>query len=239
MLIRWRLSSLKGCSVALRKVNRFSFSVVAAVLFFAALTYLLAWSSVFTVSSLQISGAPTATSSKTIEKAIDLRAGDKLARVEPRAISRRISEIDWVEKVEISRNWFNGVVQVAVTPRTPTAYYNNKVLDASGRVFTLPGFSGAQLPRVTAANTSLGLVAIDLFQNLPESMKSDVLSLAAYNESNFSLKIDRNQRQLQILWGANDQNELKLQVIDALLALPENKNIRRIDVSAPHAPIVK
>jgi uncharacterized protein YjaZ len=95
------------------------------------------------------------------------------------------------------------------------------------------------LPRVTAANTSLGLVAIDLFQNLPESMKSDVLSLSAYNESNFSLKIDRNQRQLQILWGANDQNELKLQVIDALLALPENKNIRRIDVSAPHAPIVK
>jgi hypothetical protein len=32
---------------------------------------------------------------------------------------------------------------------------------------------------------------------------------------------------------------LKAQVIDALLALPENKKVRRIDVSAPHAPIVK
>jgi hypothetical protein len=53
------------------------------------------------------------------------------------------------------------------------------------------------------------------------------------------LKVLREQKQLQILWGPNEENELKSQVIDALLALPENKNIRRIDVSAPHAPLVK
>jgi predicted AlkP superfamily phosphohydrolase/phosphomutase len=92
---------------------------------------------------------------------------------------------------------------------------------------------------VSASSPQLGLVAIDLFQSLPNSIKSDVLNLAAYNESNFSLRIFRQEREIQILWGANDQNELKAQVIDALLALPENKKVRRIDVSAPHAPIVK
>ena len=208
-------------------------------LVFVALTYLLAWSNVFTVSSLEIKGAPTSSSAKSIEQAVNLRSGEKLARVEPRAIGHRISEIDWVERVEVSRDWISGVVTVTITPRTPTAFYNNKVIDASGMVFTLPGFSGATLPRVTASNPSLGVVAINLFQNLPDSMKADVVNLAAYNESNFSLNVIRDQRQLQILWGANEQNDLKLQVIDALLALPENKKIRRIDVSAPHAPIVK
>ena len=64
---------------------------------FAGLTYLLAWSNIFTVSSIAIDGAPTAASKETISKVADLRTGDKLARVEPRAISHRISDIDWVE----------------------------------------------------------------------------------------------------------------------------------------------
>ena len=68
---------------------------------------------------------------------------------------------------------------------------------------------------------------------------SSVLSLAAKNESSFILSIERNGRKLQLLWGKNEMSELKLQVIDSLLALPENKKIRSIDVSAPHAPIVK
>jgi hypothetical protein len=42
-----------------------------------------------------------------------------------------------------------------------------------------------------------------------------------------------------VQWGANEKSALKIEVINALIALEENKNIRRIDVSAPHAPIVK
>lgn len=229
----------KGYNVALRKVSRFPIIISFVVVLFAGLTYLLAWSNIFTVSAISIDGAPTASSKESISEVADLRTGDKLARVEPRAIAHRISDIDWVESAEISRNWISGEVVLTITPRTPTAYFNNRVLDASGKVFTLPGFSGAELPRVSASTPELGLVAINLFQNLPESIRADVLSLAAYNESNFSLKVDRGQKELQILWGANEENELKTEVIDALLALPENKNIRRIDVSAPHAPIVK
>lgn len=223
----------------MRKVSRFPIIISFVVALFAGLTYLLAWSNIFTVSAISIDGAPTASSKESISEVANLRTGDKLARVEPRAIAHRISDIDWVESAEISRNWISGEVVLTITPRTPTAYFNNRVLDASGKVFTLPGFSGAELPRVSASTPELGLVAINLFQNLPESIRADVLSLAAYNESNFSLKVDRGQKELQILWGANEENELKTEVIDALLALPENKNIRRIDVSAPHAPIVK
>jgi hypothetical protein len=44
---------------------------------------------------------------------------------------------------------------------------------------------------------------------------------------------------MQIIWGDGEDTSLKLKVITALLDLPENKSIRLIDVTAPHAPIVK
>jgi cell division septal protein FtsQ len=223
----------------LHKRSKFTFAIGATVLVFAAAAYLLAWSSVFSISKIAISGAPTESSKNIISKVANLQVGDQLARVEPRAISVRISSVDWVEDIEISRNWITGEVRLAVTPRTPTAFFNNQVLDASGKVFSLPGFKGGDLPRVSASNPELGVVAINLFQSLPQSIRDRVKNLAAYNESNFSLKYRWQEREIQILWGKNDQNELKAEVIAALLELPENKNIRRIDVSAPHAPIVK
>jgi hypothetical protein len=53
------------------------------------------------------------------------------------------------------------------------------------------------------------------------------------------LELDNAGKKLEVRWGDNSENELKFKVYQALLALPENATITRIDVSAPHAPIVK
>jgi hypothetical protein len=53
------------------------------------------------------------------------------------------------------------------------------------------------------------------------------------------MQISLEGREIRVMWGANEKSALKIQVITALIALEENRNIRRIDVSAPHAPIVK
>jgi hypothetical protein len=47
------------------------------------------------------------------------------------------------------------------------------------------------------------------------------------------------QKALILRFGSVDDKELKIKVFKALAALDENKNISTIDVSAPHAPIVK
>jgi hypothetical protein len=49
----------------------------------------------------------------------------------------------------------------------------------------------------------------------------------------------QGERILEVKWGINSENELKTRVYQAILALPENNKITKIDVSAPHAPIVK
>jgi cell division septal protein FtsQ len=213
--------------------------LVAFGALFVGLVYLFAWSSIFSVSSVSLIGAPTADSKKTILQTADIAKGQKLARVEPRAIAHRIENFTWVKSVEISRNWINGKVSIAITPRTPTAYFNGATMDASGTIFTLPGFTGGELPKVSAATPEVGLSAIALFQGLSPEFKKRVLSLSAYNESNFAMQVALLGREIRVLWGKNEKSELKIQVINSLVALDENKNIRRIDVSAPHAPIVK
>jgi cell division septal protein FtsQ len=212
-------------------------AIIAAL--FAGLVYLFAWSSIFAVSTVAITGAPTSETEKTISQIAAISSGQKLARVEPRAIAHRIEDLTWIKSVEISRNWINGEVEIVVTPRTPSAYFNGATMDASGTIFTLPGFEGADLPRVSAPTPELGLSAIELFQSLPEDFKSKVISLSAHNDSNIAMQIALDEREIRVLWGANEKSALKIEVINALVALDENKNIRRIDVSAPHAPIVK
>ena len=223
----------------MRKLTRIPIAGIVVSIIFAGLVYLFAWSSTFSVSQVTVTGAPTTESMNSISKIADLVPGQKLARVEPRAIAHRITALKWIKNVDISRNWFNGSVDISVTPRTPTAYFNGSTIDASGAIFTLPGFTGGDLPRVSAPTSQLGLSAIALFRGLPYKFRTHVLSLSAHNDSNFAMRISINGRELRILWGKNEKSELKIQVIQALLALEENKDVHRIDVSAPHAPIVK
>lgn len=206
---------------------------------FAGLVYLFAWSSLFSVSSVTVTGAPTPDSKSAIMDLVHIATGEKLARVEPRAIATRINSIAWVKSVDISRHWVSGHVQIAVTPRTPTAYFNGSTIDSTGKIFVLPGYLGGDLPTVSATQPKIGLAAIALFQSLPTTFKSEVTSLSANDGSSFLLHVRIDGRDLQIAWGRNEKTALKIQVIEALIALPENKNIKRIDVSAPHAPIVK
>jgi cell division protein FtsQ len=223
----------------LPKVNRFPLAITIVGIAFVGLVYLFAWSPIFSVSTITLTGAPTPESKSAILKVTEVSLGEKLARVEPRSIATRIKAIAWVESVDISRNWISGHVDIKVSPRTPTAYFNGSTIDGAGVVFTLPGYSGGNLPKVSAANSQIGLAAIALFQTLPSTFKSEVTSLSARDTSNFLIHLTFEGRDLQITWGKNEKTSLKIEVINSLLGLAENKNIRKIDISAPHAPIVR
>jgi cell division septal protein FtsQ len=83
------------------------------------------------VKSVSIVGAPTQESQALVLRLVDVEKNLPLARVEPRSISRRISTIDWVERVQSLGIGFRGTVKVTLSPRKPIAYFNGKTLDAS------------------------------------------------------------------------------------------------------------
>jgi cell division septal protein FtsQ len=214
------------------------------VLLFSTATYLLAWSPVFVVKDIEITGAPTSDSSKAISKALAITTGEKLARVEPRSLQRRLDSFDWISDVNISRDWINRKVSIEISSRTPIALFNpdtslQTTIDTTGKVFRLPGGAPNSLPRVQAATPESGVAAIDLFTELPESFRSEITLMNVRSSGSFEVSYSYKSRQIQIAWGDGKESALKVEVATKLLALPENSKIRFIDVSAPYAPIVR
>jgi cell division septal protein FtsQ len=226
------------------KSSKTVLALAVTLILFGAGSYLLGWSSLLTVKQIEITGAPTLKSEKEISKSLNLSVGDKLARVDSRALTNRLNTVDWIETADISRNWLNGKVAINLQPRTPVALYTELgkpqvALDASGAVFQLPGQMPAGLPNVSATSIASGLIAIEVFTQLPKEFSDGIDRLTATTATNIQINGKFNGRTLQIVWGDSEDTSLKLKVITALLEQPENKSIRLIDVTAPHAPIVK
>lgn len=214
--------------------------VIASVLvLFAALTYLFAWSSIFSVRSISATGAPAGVTEAALISKSEIRIGEKLSRIEPRSIERSLEELSWIKSASIDRNWIKGSVEIAVTPRVAVGMYKGKAIDSSGTLFIAPGKIPAGLPQVSAASPKLGLEAISLFTNLPLEIRQSIISVSAVNENSISSWQDENGRKLKVTWGSVKDIDLKVTVLKALLALPENQTLKRVDLSAPHAPIVK
>jgi cell division septal protein FtsQ len=212
-------------------MNRRLILIVSALLF-AGATYVLGWSTLFTVSSVEINGSSTPINTGII-------TGQKLARVEPRAVAAKFETLDWVADAKVSRNWINGKVTIDLTERTPVARYNNKVIDSTGKSFVLRATPSTQLVQIQASDLTAATKAVTFFTTLPADLKSALTVVKVRSTGALVLEVNNAGKNLEVRWGIDGDNELKLRVYKALLALPENAAIKRVDVSAPHAPIVK
>jgi cell division septal protein FtsQ len=217
--------------------------VIAGVLVIV-LAYFLGWSSIFSVKRVEIAGAPTTAVQGEIEKRSQIEMGQQLARVNPQSVARKIGKLPWVKEVSISRNWLSGVVAIEITPRKPLAFFNSdqvpgQTIDEEGQLFSLPGYTNPDLALISAKSPESALKANELFTALPENFRKSITSMMATSSNTFTLNSTLEGRDIRIRWGDSRDMELKISVINSLLKLPENKQIKLIDVVAPHAPIVK
>jgi len=209
-----------------------------------ALAYLLGWSSIFTVKSVEISGAPTAAIQVEIEKTSEIEIGQQLARVNPQSVARKVEKYPWIKDVAISRDWISGLVRIDVSPRQPLAFFNSdqvpgQTIDEEGRLFSLPGYTNPDLALISAKSPESALKANELFTQLPKNFRAQITSMTATSSNTFTLNSVIEGREIRIRWGDSQDMALKISVINKLLKLPENKQVTLIDVVAPYAPIVK
>jgi len=206
--------------------------LVASGLLLALATYILGWSTFFTVSSVTVKGTDTPIISGVL-------VGQKLARVEPRAVEAKIEKLEWVANAEVSRNWINGNVAISVTERIPVAIFNNQVIDSNGKSFAIRSPITTRLVQIQAIDLATAVKAVSFFVSLPPDLMSAIRVIKVRATGALVLETDRGGKKLEIRWGIDTEKELKLRVYKEVLALPENKSIKRVDVSAPRAPIVK
>ncbi|CAB4915193.1 unannotated protein [freshwater metagenome] len=206
--------------------------VFAAVAIFAAAAYVLGWSTLFTVSAVEFKGTDT-----------ELRAlvvpGEKLARIEPRTVIAQYKKLEWVKNVEVSRNWINGKVTITVKKRVPIAIFKDRAIDDEGISFPIPDHGTSGLPVIQGPNLSSALAASKFFTSLPIEISQIVDVVKIRRGDVYVLEIKWGEKSLEVLWGQSKDNALKANVYKALTLRAENSDIRRIDLTAPHAPIVK
>jgi len=220
----------------LRKHRLFT---LLAILLTTGLAYLLGWSDVLTIKEISYSGAPTKNSEAAVKSLANIQIGERLARIQTRKVAARLQTLPWVNNADISRNWTSGKVVVAVTARVPIATFNGQLMDATGKRFELPGGYKAKLPSVFARDAKSGLAAIRLFTKLPTEFSTRTSAFTATSPENINFKIVEGKRSLMVIWGSDVEIDLKLKVYKALVALPENSIINRIDLTEPRSPIVK
>jgi len=220
----------------LRKHRLFT---LLAILLTTGLAYLLGWSDVLTIKEISYSGAPTKSSEAAVKSLANIQIGERLARIQTRKVAARLQTLPWVNNADISRNWTSGKVVVAVTARVPIATFNGQLMDATGESFELPGGYKAKLPSVFARDAKSGLAAIRLFTKLPTEFSTRTSAFTATSPENINFKIVEGKRSLMVIWGSDVEIDLKLKVYKALVALPENSIINRIDLTEPRSPIVK
>jgi cell division septal protein FtsQ len=194
--------------------------------------YALGWSTLFTVSSVEVKG----TDQFLLQ---NVKVGEKLARVEPRAVAAAYESFAFVQDAQVSRNWISGKVTISITTRTPVAIFNNQAIDDSGKAFVVKGNLPPALPQIQAGNIEIAIAAVDFMTSLPDEIRSGLKILKVRSTGAYVLEVDVEGRKVEVRWGFSTDNELKAKVYKALLAQPENAKLKRMDLSAPHAPIVK
>ena len=211
--------------------KRFTF-IALPILLLAGSAYILGYSTVFTVSNVEIIG---------IKSSINpgVSKGEKLARIQPRVIATKFENLAWVKNAEVSRNWLNGKVTIRIIERTPIAIYNGKAFDIEGKTFDLQSSGTSELVQIQASDTKSALEAVDLLTVLDSQIKQSLRTVTVQKTGSLDLLLAQDSGTLEIKWGLNSENELKTRVYEEIIALPENNRVTRIDLSAPHAPIVK
>ncbi|MDP1851457.1 MAG: FtsQ-type POTRA domain-containing protein [Candidatus Planktophila sp.] len=213
-------------------MKRHRLGIAIVILVFVATAYVLGWSTFFTVSSVEITGTKTLITT-------DIKVGERLARVEPRSIVAELERIKWIRSVEVSRNWITGKVSIAIVERTPIAIFNEQVIDEEGVSFLPINQSIQGLPHIQAMDIDAAITAANFFNSLPKDFADAITTIKVATGDSYSIEMSQGEKSIELLWGQDGENSLKIRVYKALIARPENFEIQRIDLSAPHAPIVK
>lgn len=191
--------------------------------------------------------------------------GQPIARVDKRVITSRLQSLIWVDEVEINRDFFSGEVSISVSPRAAIARLTGRS-ESPGSDFAFLGselelFSVSKeavekaartgdknwlkLPTLTLASNSLGeegdrevLEDVRALMDAIEGFGGEVLEIRALERDSLSTVVSLAERELDISWGSVNELELKFEILERLLELKANENVKRVDLSNPISPIV-
>ncbi|HEX8095152.1 cell division protein FtsQ/DivIB [Jatrophihabitans sp.] len=204
----------------------------AAVLVLALLAWLVAFSSVLGVRTVNVVGARTVTAEQ-LRAAAGIRAGTPLARLDLGAISSRVGAVAPVRTVTVSRS-YPASVTIRITERVAIGYRpvdggQAQLVDGDNVAFRTVRSAPAGLPRLLVpASGASSAAAAAVAAALPGKILKSLSSISAPSAESVTLTL-RDGR--IVLWGGVDRSADKARLLTALLGQPG----RYFDLSDPSA----
>ena len=216
------------------------------IVLLSLLTYIFGYSNLLQVKKIEITGVENQSwlTKVVSEPKLHFQVGSQLARVNVRGAQKELSNLGWIEKVKVSRDWLKGVVKVEVLARAPVAQVISKDLntdsyiDGTGTIFT-PPIQSSGLPLMTIAGESQAPLAAAFITQFPKDLLGKMQTLLINQNGDAIMTLARGSKSLLINWGSSQDLNEKIKVYQALSALPENKVMQSLDVSNPANPLVK
>lgn len=211
-----------------------SLAVVLAVLG----TWLIAFSSVFGVRTVEVHGVHLLTADQ-VRAAADVKHGTPLVRVDTSAITRRVEKLAEVESAQVSTS-FPSTVVITVTERVPVGYVvrsgHVRLVDRSGAEYRAVGTPPADLPRFAVPTgqvereTAAAVAAVAAA--LPPRIRRQINSIQANDPDSITLVLTRDR---VVRWGSAERTADKARLLPALL----RHHAHQVDLTDPDQPFTR
>lgn len=225
-----------------RKIKRIALAVliVTAV---GALVWLIWFSSVLAVRSVQVEGLTTLKEAQVLRTA-DVPEGEPLARVDLAQIEARVSSLERVADVSVSRSWPR-TISIDLVERKALVWsrvgQRIRGIDREGIDFRSYGKAPDSLveakisvakPGQRLETTQSVAAVMDLISTKEPSLRKQVRSISAASKDSIEVGLTDDRT---IVWGSVARGERKLEVLRSLLGI----DAARYDVSAPDQPTTR
>jgi len=218
---------------------------VIAIALIGTIGWLIWFSSVLTVRSVEISGETTLTQ-KQVQDAAAVPMGRPLARTDLTAIETRVKQVPRVRTASVSRSWPH-TISIEIEERTAVMW-----MTVGGEIHGVDRYGidyrtygkkpkGLVEARVMTYDADVKLSTTravaevaDYLRREKPSWLGDLRVISGATQDSVSLELTKGRT---IVWGSTAHGARKIEVLESLLTV--KKGTRTYDVSAPDQPTTK
>lgn len=197
------------------------------------------FSPLLVTKSVRVEGVPPGDVSSIVRRAA-VPMGTPLAKVDTRAISRRVIGAATLAEVTVSRS-YPSTILISATLRVPVLAVKDpqgqvKVVDSQGVAYATVSAAPKGVPLINTFEVPSSMqsmrAAIAVLRALSPGQRGKVTNVSVLGPNMVTLKLGT----VTVVWGGASEPELKVKVMTALL---RQKDVGTIDVSAPRTPVIR
>jgi cell division protein FtsQ len=207
------------------------------VLSVAVVAYLVMFTSLLGVRSVEVIGAKEI-SSDAVLKAAAIENGTPMVRLDADEAAARVAKLPRVFEVVVERSW-PSTVEIIVTERAPVAILRSgaeiHLVDSTGLDYAKVATPPAGLPTLAMSNVRpddpATKAAVTVLGAIPKQLKDQVTTITAKTQGDVRMTLTDGRL---IKWGDARDNARKAAVLAAVLTRPG----KTYDVATPDFPTV-